>query len=111
MTHEQLIHKIEVSVKSEVDNDVRKLREIINSAVGDFMGTRHCMSNSTTFNGRASEVLGQLIKDDPTKGWPGWVWREREEKKLADVLSTMDALQRILVSQDGAVENEEEVGQ
>lgn len=46
----------------------------------------------------AKLVLDAVLSSDPKKGWPGAIWRNRENAIREEVLSTMDALQRTLVS-------------
>jgi hypothetical protein len=103
MTHEQLLQKIQASVKNDVDAAVRKLKSEVSAALTNFLGYNF---NGQHFTPQAKEILSQLIKEDPQKGWPSWVWRTREETKLSEVLSTMDVLQRILIAKDQQ-ENEE----
>lgn len=85
-----------------VQTKLRRFRDTMKKAFKDLTGEDGICSNS---NCKAREVNYSILKmalDEqdfhPSNKWPRWLWEDEEEKVTAEVLSTMDEMQKMLIA-------------
>ena len=85
---------LEIKVKNRANERVqerisvfkRELRDSLSRLIKNASGVYH------------KDILSVMASDNDSKGWPSKLWEAEEKAVMDEVLSTMDSMQRILVS-------------
>lgn len=95
MTPEKLTEQIKKKAAAEVSRDIQAFKIAISGACRT-LGVECCGYSL----GKDAKTALRALMACESKGWPAHLWRQREERLLKEVLSTMDTLQNVLLAKD-----------
>lgn len=102
MTQDQLNNAIKKEAAARAERDILRFKSTIQQALKD-LGFSSVGYAYLSPKGR--QIMTLLASDNPNKGWPSEIWTDRERVVTEEVMSTMNALQKLFIQKEIISEN------